>query len=666
MSVNLPPGSTWSTTINANQGVGETFIAKAGTHNQQIAPLRHGQKLLFEGGVTVDGQNVTPYLGLHVNRPHGISVLALDLANRPVIKNYATPGQDACIWGQLDGQWNGRDWVVDGLIIQDIGAGPGLGIGVRMGLSMLLKRCDISGCGKSGIGFSGKLVAGEPASYNELGGTIDDCDIHHNAPNGGSDTGGISKVSGPIKNKVVKNSRFWQNWRANIWADFGGTVGVGEGVGVHQNKIPSGVLRIENCDIWEVASTVAHKESVFFEVASGMHLYRSRIYNSGPGSGSGLDGSQVICHNAAFCLIEECVIYNCFVNATGVAQSNRYAGTRLTVTEGNVFRGNHIYAISSDTSRMTGVSAVGGLGGGNYNLFNDGTPGTWNLFTQGNNQWFENHYYVLDTLPAARFYWNDGGVNPKTFAQWQALGHDVGATYETFEAAATPPLPPIPFAPADNRSGSLLVSTSTMIAMTGRKNGKNAPGIVTPTTIAATGRKGARGALATIAATSVFMAGTAAQAGTGTFDVQTPTTVGMGGSKQAAGTITIATPATVEAVGESDSGPGEGSINIETPTTIDMAGLKSATALFAVSTVHTHHLAGVSSEAPDARTGSIDIQTPVTIASAATKATSGELDVQTNPTVTMTGATSVRGRRVGHRRKAGLIKRPIFKTRGEG
>lgn len=458
LSIDLNPGSTWATVIDANQDAGEVFIIKAGTHTGQQAPLRHLQKLLGEGGVTVNGNGVAT-LGLQNNQPNGIEVGGLDPQDPPDIHSYAPGNQQAVITAINGGSgWGGDDWLLHDMILRDSAdsVDPTLGWGVDMGDNTTLLRLDISGMGKAGVNWSGpngQFTQGSSTenSFRSVltgGGLIDDCDIHNNAPNGGNDSGGISKIVHGAKGRVVRNSRFWGNRRANIWCDFLGSHPSFDQMGV-LGRWSKGWLEIVQTDLFEVgAGTLA--EALFLEVTSGVHLHHSRIYSNNSVGGSGLDGAHVIAHNAGFNTIEDCIFWDSRTRACGVHQSNRYGGGKLITCEGNIFRRNTIIATNTGQVWLAGISSVG-TGSPNFQLLEAGGGGTFNAYTQGNNIYEDNKYLVLDTLDT-----NTSGVlfnradngSALDFAGWQAEGFDVGGSYTVLSAGQLPSeVPPMPALP---------------------------------------------------------------------------------------------------------------------------------------------------------------------------------------------------------------------------
>lgn len=437
----INPGNNWATIINAHTGSTEIFLVKAGTHTGQTAPLRAGQKLLFEGGVTVNGNfaQASLFNGM-TNNAHGAEVGGLDSDNPPDIHSYAPGFQTGVIKLRNKEVSTVRDAYIHDLTLRDSfsGASNEDGWAVDMGERTILRRCDISGMGQAGVAWSGKESAFQnPAT---AGGEIDDCDIHENG-NPGNDAGGISKMSGGpgSRGRVLKNSRLWGNRRANVWCDFLGRDNSGGSDGQHGQWITSGVLEVFGCDLFEVGEgTLA--EALFLEVSGGVFFHHNRVHTNQSNGGSGMDGAQVICHNAAYNIIEDNIIYDCGVNSFGIQQSARYDGSgRLVTCEGNAFRRNKVYVIDTGVNRITGLGQVGA--GPPYQLLQGGGGGTWDAYTQGNNVWEDNQYFVLDTrhnqLGGDLFLISAHGGS-MTFAEWQAVGYDVGGTYQVLPLSQLP------------------------------------------------------------------------------------------------------------------------------------------------------------------------------------------------------------------------------------
>lgn len=455
MSIDLNTGTTWQTTIDANQEADEIFIGKSGTHNQQTANLRPGQKLLMEDGCVVNGQfAVSTFFNANANNAHGAEIGALTVGgpDPPQIHSYA-PGSQQSVISLINATVAVRDILLHGFILRDSwgAADNTLGHGIAMGENTYLLRLDISGMGKSGVNWSGGNSASGTnplwVNFNTGGGTIDDCDIHHNAPNGGSDAGGISKIVHGAKGRVLKNSRLYGNHRANIWADFLGWNNTGIGLGQF-GQWTTGWLEIVNCDLFQVDPTATLAECVFLEVTSGVHMHHNRIYLNQSTGGTGLDGAHIIAHNGAFNTIEDNIIFDNGTRSFGCAQSARYPGNgQLHTVEGNAFRRNKVYLTDTAVVFITGLSCTG-TGSPNFQLLQGGGGGTFNPFTDGvPNVWEDQEYYVLDTLhnsvSGELFNLRDNGGN-FTFAGWQAQGFDAGSIYQVLTAGELPTeVPPL-------------------------------------------------------------------------------------------------------------------------------------------------------------------------------------------------------------------------------
>jgi len=368
--VAVPAGSDLISVMNANPA-GTVYCVASGTFAiTGPLPFQNGDQLI--GALGAQGQRLTIITGSDVTTNFANGSSSAVTVKNLVIEHFNNPTQQGVATGAQ------TNWIVDNCEIR-FNAGTGWhthdGTTVRNSFIHHNKQMGIGGQGDN------CTIESTEVADNNWQGLYD----------WGWEAGGSKWVS--TVNLTVRNCNFHHNGGPGIWTD-GSNVGVlYEGNNCHDNFAPG----------------------IFHEIGGSCVIRNNTVSGNAWGTARLNIPNQSINGYAGGILISESnpvEVYGntVFDNNGGIIAIDNDRGTNIRVINLNVHN-NDVTVDDTTTDPVAGIYDFGDL---------------YDAYAAASNNHFEaNTYHVgADTTP---FWWADAG---KTWAQWQAFGHDDTGTID--------------------------------------------------------------------------------------------------------------------------------------------------------------------------------------------------------------------------------------------
>jgi hypothetical protein len=374
--VSILPGQSIQAAVNAN-GLGTTYLIKAGRHIRQSVLPKSGDAFRCEPGAILDGENLTAHAFTRSGGdPDNVRIVGC------VIERYAPPAQMGAI---LAGGHAASDatsgWIVDSTEVRN-----NTNLGIRLGHRMKVRWSYVHHNGTLGIGGVGDDIL------------VESTEIAYNNPSGaglGFESGGTKFV---LTNRLTLRGNFvHHNQGPGLWLDIDNDAAL-----IEQNRVEDNL-----------------QEGIVEEISYSAVIRYNTVRRNGLGDSrrtSWLWGAGIGIHASGGSGVE---IYGNVLegNAHGIAliQQNRACGEG----GGRCLRGpylvQNVYVHDNTVTLGSGsLSAAGGVQ-------DVGDPA---IFTSRNNR-FMNNTYALGGK-ANPFAWMNGWP---TAAGWRAYGQDLTGSF---------------------------------------------------------------------------------------------------------------------------------------------------------------------------------------------------------------------------------------------
>ena len=362
--VPILPGQSIQAAVTAN-GVGTTFLIKAGRHVRQNVVPKNGNTFRCEPGAILDGESVTPYAFRRSGSdPDDVRIVGC------LIERYAPPPQmGAILAGGHTADEGTSGWIVDSTEVRN-----NSNLGIRLGHRMKVRWSFIHHNGTLGIGGIGDDIL------------IEGNEIAHMNPNHEGDldfeTGGTKFV---LTNRlIVRNNFVHHNYGEGLWTDIDNLDYIYEQnicednwrAGIHTELSGAGIIRNNLLRRNGLQDTRGWIWGGGIQIAASKNV---EVY------GNTLEGNK---------------------HGITLIQQNRGSGTIGPYIVENVYVHSNMI---TQPSGMTGV--VQDIG--------DNA-----IFASRNNR-FANNKYVI-TGNARPFAWMNGG---RTETEWKAYGQDQAGSF---------------------------------------------------------------------------------------------------------------------------------------------------------------------------------------------------------------------------------------------